>query len=100
MAVNVVVTATGPLFSREEAKLHLRVDHDDDDVIIDVYSDAAVARVLQYCGRDLVPEGSVPEAAFKVAALLVLGDLYANRDTTTLARPVMALIDAYRWIKV
>ena len=100
MTLNVVVTGTGPLFTLEEAKQHLRVDHSDDDVIIGAYSDAAVARVLQYCGRDLVPDGDVPEAAFKVAALLVLGDLYANRDTTTLSRPVMSLIDAYRWLKV
>jgi len=100
MTLNVVVTQTGPLFTLEEAKQHLRVDHSDDDVLISAYSDAAVARVLQHCGIPLVPDGAVPEAAFKVAALLVLGDIYANRETSTLSRAVLSLVDPYRWLKV
>jgi uncharacterized phage protein (predicted DNA packaging) len=103
--LNVVVIATGPLFTLDEAKAQLRVDHDDDDAIIATYSDAAVSHVLQYCNLPSVPEGLLPGPAFKAAALLVLGDLYGNRDseidgTVTLTRTVRMLIDPYRWIRV
>ena len=101
MPLNVVVTETGPLFTLEEAKEHLRVDGDDEDVIIQVYADAAVARVLQYCNLALVPAGAVPIAAFKAAALLALGDLYDNREPVfTDASAIRNLIDSYRWLRV
>lgn len=99
--LNVVVTNTGPLFSLEEAKLHLRVDGTDEDVLIGAYSDAAVSRVLQYCNLSLVPSGDGPVAAFKAAALLALGDLYANREPVlTDNAPIRSLIDPYRWLRV
>lgn len=102
--LNVVVTATGPLFTLEEAKAHLNILHDDDDALIEIYSDAAVSHVLQYCNLATVPDGPGPEAAFKVAALLVLGDLYASRESDTPAgdpsRTVKMLIGPYRWLRV
>ena len=99
--LNVVVLTTGPLFTLEEAKTHLHVDHADDDTLIGTYSDAAVARVLQYCNISTVPEGQLPEAAFKAAALLVLGDLFANREPAfTDGSAVRSLIDPYRWLRV
>lgn len=105
MALDVVVTATGPLLTLAEAKLHLAVDGDDQDTLIQTYTDAAVARVLQYCNLPLVPDGAVPEAAFKAAALLTLGDLFANREASvensqSLSRTVTDLIDPYRWLRV
>lgn len=103
--LNVVVATTGPLFDLDQAKAHLRVDHSDDDALIETYSDAAVARVLQYCNLATVPAGAIPEAAFRAAALLTLGDLYANREPilgpgVTLARTVTDLVDPYRWLRV
>jgi uncharacterized phage protein (predicted DNA packaging) len=107
--LNVVVTATGPLFSLVEAKLHLRIDHDDDDVLIEAYADAAVSHVLQYCNIATVPAGDGPTAAFRAAALLMLGDLYAYRETGqvgSVSSPIQvsaaarALIDPYRWLRV
>lgn len=77
--LNVVVLTTGPLLTLEEAKLHLRVDDGDSDTLIEAYADAAVLSVLNHCDRQLVPQGAEP--AFKAAALLMLGDLYANRET-------------------
>lgn len=105
MAVNVVVTATGPLLTLLEAKQHLRVDGDDEDTLIQAYADAAVARVLQYCNLSLVPDGPVPEAAFKAAALLTLGELFDVRevgssDARPMLRTVTDLIDPYRWLRV
>lgn len=99
--INVVVTGTGPLFTLAEAKAHLRVEHSDDDTLIEAYADGAVARVLQYCNLALVPDGDIPEAAFKVAALMVLGDFYHNREPVlTDGSPVRLLIDPYRNLRI
>lgn len=100
--LNVVVTGTEPLFKLDEAKAHLRVDTGDDDAIIQTYSDAAVSRVLQYCNIALVPDDERAKAAFKVAALLVLGDLYEQRagDRDQLNRTASLLVDPYRWLRV
>lgn len=99
--LNVVVTATGPLFTLDEAKAHLRVDHGDDDALIKSYASAAVAQVLQYCNLPMVPEGDAPEAAFKVAALMALGDLYERRPINLeKGSPITTMIDPYRWLRV
>jgi hypothetical protein len=103
--LSVVVTGTEALFTIEEAKAHLVVETSDDDALIETYSNAAVASVLQYCNLSLVPDGPIPEAAFKAAALLVLGDLYANRETScagtvTVSQTARCLIDPYRWLRV
>lgn len=99
--LNVVVTATGPLFTLNEAKAHLRVDHEDDDAIIGTYSDAAVASVLQYCNLATVPDGEIPEAAFKAAALIALAGLYDDRaPSAEMPLSVRQLIDPYRWLRV
>lgn len=98
--LNVVVTETGPLFSLAEAKQHLRVDHSDDDTLIETYADAAVSRVLQYCNIATVPTGDIPIAAFKASALLTLGALYENRDDGALPRAATLLVDPYRWLRV
>lgn len=101
MALNVVVTGTSPLFTLDEAKAHLRVDFPDDDTLIQTYSDAAVARVLQYCNLPLVPDTEIAEAAFKVAALIVLADFYSNREPNMSdGSAVRLLIDPYRHLRI
>lgn len=102
--LNVVVLTTGPLFDLAEAKQHLRVDHDDDDTLIEGYADAAVLSCLDFCDRKLVPQGAEP--AFKAAALLTLGGLYNSREsviagaTVALNPTVEALLRPYRIIRV
>lgn len=109
--LNVVVIegGLGPLFSREEAKRHLRVDHNDDDTLIDIYSDAAVSAAMGYVTRAQVPDDPHAVAAFRAAALLMLGDLYSYRETGqvgSVSSPIQvsasarALIDPYRWLRV
>ena len=102
--LNVVVTGTGPLFTLDEAKAQLGVEHSGDDALIGTYMDAAVAVILQYCNLSLVPDGAIPEAAFKVAALMMVTQFYSLRgdvpETVTVPGPVRLMIDPYRWLRV
>lgn len=67
--------------SLEEAKQHLRVDHDEENSLIQGYADAAGQYCLEQCNRTEVPEGS--ELVFKQATLLVLGHWYRNRTAVS-----------------
>lgn len=67
-------------------KQHLRVDHDDEDVLIQGYLDAALAHVEQHCDRELV--AGIPVLPDQMgltkdviqAALLLVGHWYSNRE--------------------
>ena len=102
--LSVVVLTTGPLFDLATAKAHLHVDDGDQDELIEVYCDAAVLSALIYCDLKLVPAGAEP--AFRAGALLMLGDLYANREAVTEGQTyspnptVKALLQPYRTIRV
>lgn len=102
--LNVVVLTTGPLMSLAEAKQHLRIDGNDEDALVEAYADAAVLSVLNHCDRELVPQGAEP--AFKAAALLMLGDLYNNRESVVAGQSfavsptIGALLGPYRSYRV
>lgn len=65
-----------PLITLEEAKQQCRVDGDHEDALMQTMVTAAIAYITQACNRtDL--EGN---AMAKSAALLVVADLYANRE--------------------
>lgn len=107
------------LVSMTLAKRHLRVLHDDDDAEIEAYLAAAETIVAEYLDRavygsvDDSPPGAPPSdddgtaievtPAITAAILLLLGDLYENReadsqDTSSamLPRAVRALLAPYR----
>lgn len=89
--------------SLERAKSHLRVFHDDEDADIQAYLDAAEDYVLKYCNRDAIPAGAT--SVFEASALLVLGDLYENREsqadiTLYENRSAHRLVDPYRLLRV
>lgn len=95
---NVVITQTGPLYTLEEVKEALHVDHNDDDVLIQSYMDAAEQTVLQYCNISLVPLGK--EATFKAAAMLVISQLYDNGLACDgIPSGAKLLINPYRWLR-
>tara|TARA_R100001143_G_C3357653_1_gene133510 strand:+ start:1131 stop:1406 length:276 start_codon:yes stop_codon:yes gene_type:complete len=87
----------------EQAKLHLRVDHDDEDAAITAMIDAATAAALDYLNMDELPN-PVP-APVQAAILLQVGDLYANRERQG-ERPLYAnttyerLLNPYRVMAV
>ena len=81
------------LVSLEEAKDHLRVDNDDGDSDISLKIEAASQAVLNYIAPDQLfyNTGGIPDydtggvaidipGPIKAAVLLILGELYKNRD--------------------
>lgn len=64
------------LISLSEAKSHLRVDQSDEDTLIQAYVDAAI----DYIGNFLNCANYPQAASIKAAALLIVGDLYENRE--------------------
>ena len=80
---------SGELISLEEAKLHCKVDIDDDDSLIQIFIDVALESAANYLNRP-VPweEGSPAEPVFpasvKAACLLHIGDLYIHREAQVL----------------
>jgi hypothetical protein len=66
------------MITLEQAKLHLRVDHDDEDAAITAMIGASTAAALDYLNLDAMPD-PVP-APVSAAILLQVADLYANRE--------------------
>lgn len=87
----------------EEAKQHLRVEHSDEDLLIESLIDAGEDIVIRQC---LDFENNVMPSPLKAAVLLYVGDLYENRElqytgikmstSTTIDR----LIDPYRKVGI
>lgn len=101
------------LVSLETAKRHLRILHDDDDAQIELYVAAAESIVVAYLDRVVLPEGGTPPAddaytinitpAITAAILLLVGDLYENREAdpdatgnAVLPKAVRALLAPWR----
>ena len=62
-----------------ETKLHIRVDHEDEDTLITGLIAAATTATGDYIGRTTALDDTSP-APIKAAAMLLVGDLYANRE--------------------
>lgn len=71
------------IVTREEAKLHLKVDQDVEDTLIDLYVAAAEEYIEKYINR-VIPNKNLPTpavpSAIKAACLLLVGDMYQNRE--------------------
>lgn len=80
-----------PLLDLSLVKSHLRVDDTDSDTLISAYQAAAEASVAQYLDRDVYIAGDSPtssdefaielQPAMTAAILLLIGDMYADRET-------------------
>ena len=67
------------LISIEEAKEHLRITHANEDVVLQLYIDAADIQIENYLNSSNPPKN----AAVKAAALLLVGTMYENREAHT-----------------
>lgn len=98
-------------------KAHLRVDHDDEDALIEGYRDAALSAFETWSNRKLVAEGEVlPDPvgnallmskAIRQGALLLIGTWYNSREsvvvgtiTSELPMATNALWKPHRWVNV
>lgn len=92
-----------------KAKLHCRVDHNDEDSLIQGYIDAADDLIQANLDREVIASESdrenetdlVDNKALDAARLLLVGHLYINREATTQATIELpmgywALIQPYR----
>lgn len=83
----------------QQAKEHLRVDHEHEDALILGYIDAATAAACDYLNWTEIPDD--PPAPVVSAILLGVADLYENRQYHIDARQVenrtyMMLLNPYR----
>ncbi len=79
---------------------HLRVDDDNDDDLIELYAESALAWALWYCDNpDLKVAVDFP-ASFKAALLLLLGHSYASREAVvigTITAELPLAVDSLLW---
>lgn len=89
-------------------KLHLRVDHDEEDALIQGYLDAAQVHVEQHCDRTLVeanptgPEQMLLTKDVEHAILLLVGHWYANREAVVVGNSPTAVplaVDRLLWYR-
>ena len=69
------------MLTLEEAKLHLRVDGTDEDTAIQTMIDAATAASADYLNLPLEELTITAPSPIKAATLLMIGDLYENRES-------------------
>ena len=63
-----------------ETKLHLRVDHNDEDALIEALMTTATAACADYLNMDAADRVVAVPAPVKSAALLMVAGLYENRE--------------------
>ena len=68
------------LLTLDEAKLHCRIDHDDEDSLLGALIATATTAVADYMNMDADDLDTDAPAPVKSAALLLVGDLYAHRE--------------------
>ncbi len=98
-------------------KAHVRVNHDDEDVLIEGYRDAALSAFETWTNRTLTdPAQALPDPpgnaialskSIQQGALLLIGHWYANRETVTvgisaveLPMATNALWNPHRWANI
>ena len=68
------------MLTLQETKLHLRVDHSEEDALIEALMDTATAACADYLNMDAADLVVAVPAPVKSAALLMVAGLYENRE--------------------
>ena len=69
------------MITLNETKLHLRVDSDGEDTAIQAMIDTATAACADFLNMEVDDLDTAAPAPVKSAALLLVGDLYLNRES-------------------
>lgn len=69
------------MLTLDETKLHLRVDSDDEDALIEALMTTATAACANFLNMDAADLVVAVPAPVKSAALLLVGALYENRES-------------------
>ena len=69
------------MLTLQETKLHLRVDHNEEDALIEALMDTATAASTDYLNMPAADLVVAVPAPVKSAALLLVGALYENRES-------------------
>lgn len=88
-------------------KQHLRVEHDDEDTLIEGYKAASIAYIEQYCDRKIVETPASPcemamTADLEQAALLLIGHWYAHREEVVIGTSTANLpngVESLLWLR-
>ena len=92
--------AAADLLPIELIRKHLRVDYEDEDELIILYAESALAWALWFCDNpNLVAAVDFP-ASFKSAMLLLIGHSYANREAVvvgTITAEVPMAVESLLW---
>ena len=75
-----MTVALADLLSMDLIRKHLRVDGDEEDDLIELYAESALAWALWYCDNPKLVVASDFPASFKSALLLLIAHAYANRE--------------------
>ncbi|GAC1030492.1 hypothetical protein thsps21_13190 [Pseudomonas sp. No.21] len=97
----------------ELVKQHLRVEHGEEDTLIQGYLDAAKVHVEKYCDREIVAEPTDPDAPpidlntqmlltkdIEQAILLLVGHWYSSREAVVIGTITSSLpfgVEALLW---
>lgn len=66
-----------------EIKSHLRIDQNAEDALLQIYLDAAEDYIEKFLNQPIIGKADSPistPSAIKAAALLIIGDMYENRE--------------------
>lgn len=76
-----------PIITLDEIKAHLRIEHDLDDKLLEIYTDAALEAAANHIGKVWGNETTEKAVTFtdgiKVGCLMFIGHLYANRESVS-----------------
>ena len=95
-----MTVSAADLLPIELIRKHLRLDYEDEDDLIDLYAESALAWALWFCDNPKLVEINDFPASFKAALLLLIGHSYANREAVvvgTITAEVPMAVESLLW---